>query len=238
VKLIPSPKVIAALMLVAGLCHAVPPEEPLKLETLTTTKGKTYKNLTVREVTPSGIKIFHEGGTATLPYEELPQDLRKVVGGFDPAKAKQHREEEERKLKEQEGQLDRELSKMKKEGEGKASPATTPSKEATPASPQDPGKPPADKGELTARIVGYKTGVKRVEFKAVTNCTAKLYVNNVVPDGHTETFDVTAKLPFTREVWVFNDYTSELQTPEGKKLDSEDSRQKTDTGRLTPTKLK
>jgi hypothetical protein len=72
----------------------------------------------------------------------------------------------------------------------------------------------------------------------VTNCTAKLYVNNVVPDGHTETFDVTAKLPFTREVWVFNDYTSELQTPEGKKLDSEDSRQKTDTGRLMPTKLK
>jgi hypothetical protein len=112
VKLIPSPKVIAALMLVAGLCHAVPPEEPLKLETLTTTKGKTYKNLIVREVTPSGIKIFHEGGTATLPYEELPQDLRKVVGGFDPAKAKQHREEEERKLKDQEGQLDRELSKM------------------------------------------------------------------------------------------------------------------------------
>ncbi|MCW1921745.1 hypothetical protein OKA05_04220 [Luteolibacter arcticus] len=226
-----------SLIIMGGLAHGQLPAEPLKLETLTTSKGKTYKNLTVREVTPSSIKIIHEGGTATLPYEELPVDLRKMVGGFDPEKAKKHRAEEDNKLTAQENQLERELSKIKKEE--KATPSTTPSpSKDAPASPEAPGKAPADKGELTARIVGYKTGIKRVEFKALTNCAAQLRVNNVVPDGHTETFDVTAKVPFTREVWVYNDYTSELHTPQGKQLDSEDSRQKTDTGRFTPTKLK
>jgi hypothetical protein len=68
-------------------------------------------------------------------------NLRKIVGGFDPAKAKQHREEEKKKLKEQEDHLDRGLSKMKKEEEGKASPSAVPSKDATPASPQNPGYP-------------------------------------------------------------------------------------------------
>jgi len=230
---------LATLALVAGLAHAQPAAEPLKLESLATAKGKTYKNVTVREVTPSGIKIVHEGGTATVPYEELPMDIRRKVGGFDPAKAKQHREEEDRKLKEHEGQIERDLSKMKKDEDGKASPTPAVTKDSTPASPQDPAKAPAvDKGELTARIVGYKTGVKRVEFKAMTNCPAQLRVNNVVPHGLSETFDVTAKVPLTREVWVYNDYTSELVTSDGRKLDSEDSRQKTDTGRLTPTKLK
>jgi hypothetical protein len=264
-----SPIVIATLLLVGSLAQAKPPAELIRLEVLTTTRGKTYKKLTVRDVTPSGIKILHEGGTATLHYEELPADLRERLGGFDPEKAQQYLEEEEKKLKEQQSQIERDLRKMEKEEkdkkpapdededltpppdeDGKPIPSTdedagekpapvpTPSEKATPASPQDPAKAPVDKGVLTARIIGYKTGVKRVEFRVMTNCDARLKVHNIPPYRHSQTIDISANTPFVREIWVYNDYKSELLALDGKKLDSEEKMQKTETGRLTPAKLR
>ena len=244
---IPSLGLISCLVVLISPLRGEAPAEPLKLETLTTTKGKVYRNLTVREVTPAGIKIFHEGGSATLPYELLPEDLRKLVGGFDPEKAAKFREEEDRKLTEQEQQLERDLQKVKK-----AEPAPAPSPTAPvsppppnsdggtgPAAPETGAKAPTtDKGELTARIVGYRSGVKRVEFKVHTNCAARLEVHNVVPDGRTEIYEVTAKTPFTREVWVFNDYSTDLYNLKNEKLDGEASRQKTKKGRLTTPTLR
>lgn len=249
-KKFPSLALFSCLFIMAAPLYGEDSEEPLKLETLTTTKGKVYRNLTVREVTPSGIKIFHEGGSATLPYELLPEDLRKMVGGFDPEKAAKFRADEDRKLTAQEQQLERELQKLKK---SEPAPAPAPAEPASPppASPEDGNgpaapatpetgakAPPKDKGELTARIVGYRTGAKRVEFKVHTNCAARLEVHNVVPDGRTEIFEVTAKTPFTREVWVFNDYSSDLYNLKDEKLDAEASRQKTKKGKLTTPTLR
>ena len=274
-KMAPSLKVIAALLLTGSLACAKAPEELIRLDSLTTTRGKTYRKATVRDITPSGIKIVHQGGTATLHYEELPADLRERVGGFDPEEARQYDEEQAKKLKEQQEQIERDLAKMKKdkekdekaaptsdEGEegdeekpsvdpdedvkptivpyedDKPAPKTTPSEKAAPASPEDPAAPAVDKGTLTARVIGYKTGVKRVEFSVITNCDAKLTVHNIPPYHHSKTFDITAKTPFVREIWVYNDYKSELLTPDGKKLDYENRTKKTETGRLTPAKLR
>ena len=272
-KLIPSPLAIATLLLASGLAHAKPPAELIKLEVMTTTRGKTYKKLTVRDVTPAGIKILHEGGTATLHYEELPSYLRERLGAFDPEKARQYLEEEEKRLKEQQGKIERDLAKMKKdekpapasdegeEGDVEKSspdpdedvkptivpyedekpapkPIPAPSGKATPASPEDPAEAPVGKGTLTARIIGYKTGVKRVEFRVVSNCDAKLKVHNIPPYHHSKTFDITANTPFIQEIWVYNEYSSELLALDGKKLDYEDRTKKTETGRLTPAKLR
>lgn len=273
-KLISSPIAIASLLLTSSLAQAKPPAELIKLEVMTTTRGKTYKKLTVRDVTPAGIKIVHEGGTATLHYEELPAYLRDRLGKFDPEEAQQYLDDEAKKLKEQQEQIERDLAKMKKdqekdetpsptsdkgkEGDGekpstedeevkptivpyeddKPAPKPAPSGKATPVLPEDPAVPAVDKGTLTARVIGYKTGVKRVEFSVITNCAAKLTVHNIPPYHHSKTFDVAANTPFVREIWVYNDYKSELLTPEGKKLDYENRTKKTETGRLTPAKLR
>ncbi|HEY1121837.1 MAG TPA: hypothetical protein VGE67_09560 [Haloferula sp.] len=276
--MIPSLKVIAALLLTCSMADAKAPSELIKLDSLTTTRGKTYRKLIVRDITPSGIKIVHNGGTATLHYEEIPADLRERLGGFDPEEARLYDEEQERKAKEQQEQIERDLRKMEedKKKDEKPAPATdenegdekvpptsdedeestpapdkededekpvpkpkpAPSGKAAPASPEEVPADKVDKGTLTARVIGYKTGVKRVEFSVITNCDAKLTVHNIPPYHHSKTFDVTANTPFVREIWVYNDYKSELLTPEGKKLDYENRTKKTETGRLTPAKLR
>lgn len=43
---------------------------------LTTTKGQVYKNYDVDRATPYGLSIFHDGGTVTVPYTELPEEIR------------------------------------------------------------------------------------------------------------------------------------------------------------------
>lgn len=44
-------------------------QKPTAFDSLVTTKGKEYVKVTVNEVTPAGIKIFHEAGAATIPFE-------------------------------------------------------------------------------------------------------------------------------------------------------------------------
>mgnify|MGYP001074257238 CR=1 FL=1 len=44
---------------------------------LTTKSGKVYKNYDVDRATPYGVAIFHDGGSATVPYADLPDELRK-----------------------------------------------------------------------------------------------------------------------------------------------------------------
>lgn len=69
-------------------------EKPTKFDSLVTTDGKSYSGVTVREVTPSGIRIMHESGTATIPFEKLPKEIQDQFGGFDPDKAAEHVKQE------------------------------------------------------------------------------------------------------------------------------------------------
>jgi hypothetical protein len=43
---------------------------------LITLEGKSYDNITIREVTPVGIQIRHTDGVKRIPYEELPKDMQ------------------------------------------------------------------------------------------------------------------------------------------------------------------
>lgn len=40
------------------------------------TAKETYQNVTIREVTPIGVQIRHDGGLKRIPYEELPPELQ------------------------------------------------------------------------------------------------------------------------------------------------------------------
>jgi hypothetical protein len=82
-------------------------EIPKEFESLITTRGKTYNKVKVRDITPAGIRIFHEAGAATIPYQELPEEIQKQLGDFDPEEAKRHQEQENIKARAQELALDR-----------------------------------------------------------------------------------------------------------------------------------
>lgn len=61
--------------------RAAKDEELAKLETRT---GQTYEKVVIREVTPVGMQIRHQGGFARIPFEELPAELQDRFQ-FDPA---------------------------------------------------------------------------------------------------------------------------------------------------------
>jgi hypothetical protein len=71
----------------------------VKFEILTTTDGTTYKSVTVREVTPAGIRVFYSAGVAAIPFEKLPKEIQEQLGGFDPKKATAYRAKQNQKQK-------------------------------------------------------------------------------------------------------------------------------------------
>ena len=94
---------------------------------------------------------------------------------------------------------------------------------------------------MSARIVGYRTGVKNVEFKVRTNCQAKLVVHEVVYNGYldtrTETIDIAPNTNFVREIWVYNNYSAELSNTKDERLDTESQYKKTNVVGLTHATL-
>ncbi len=50
---------------------------------LETRKGVAYENVTIREVTPIGLLIRHDGGLGRIPFEELPDAMQDEFQ-FDP----------------------------------------------------------------------------------------------------------------------------------------------------------
>lgn len=260
--------VLVTLLLAA---HAGGEEQPRKLETLTTSKGRTYEKVQIREITPAGIKIAHDSGTATISFQELPAALQQQLGGFDHKAAEAHRKEEDAKVRSQEAEIERGLREQQKAANPvKPAPAPAPAPGSSPApapaapaggaenpwemplqpeiTPEETSLPdPApeeeepvqpklpSKGVLSTRILGYRSGVKRVEFRARANCKGKLEVHRVIPDhhsiyGHTHTYDIEPNKEFAEEIWVYNNYSADLSTAEGKILDSEAHDKKTSLG--------
>ncbi len=57
-----------------------------KHELLTTSRGRTYKEVVIRGVDEVGVKIFHQAGTARIKFAELPEEFQKRFG-YDPSRA-------------------------------------------------------------------------------------------------------------------------------------------------------
>lgn len=81
------------LFLVWALSIASVWSEGLKFESITTTEGKVYKKVTISKVTPAEIRIIHESGAASIPFEKLPLEIQHRFN-YDPLDAYEYREKE------------------------------------------------------------------------------------------------------------------------------------------------
>ena len=71
---------------------AIASAENDKMTELKLKNGKIYTTVTITKKTADGVTIMHESGTACVPFEQLPDELVKTLGGFDAAAAKAERE--------------------------------------------------------------------------------------------------------------------------------------------------
>jgi len=67
-----------------------------KFDKLTTTDGKTYTDVTVKEVQPDGIRIFHSDGATKISFDRLPEDIRAQFN-FDANDAEKFQNEQAKK---------------------------------------------------------------------------------------------------------------------------------------------
>lgn len=80
---------ILALVFITSLATA---GEPLPDLTLPIAGGvRKLEKVELVKVEPDGIRVIHSAGMAKVPFESLPVELQKKYG-YDPAKAKVHRE--------------------------------------------------------------------------------------------------------------------------------------------------
>ncbi len=108
---------VTCILLVAEDAPVTKP--PKELESLVTNQGKEYAKVTIREVTPAGLRIFHESGATTIPFEDIPKELQEALGGFDEDAARQHREEENRRLRAQERVMAQEVAQARQNEQAK-----------------------------------------------------------------------------------------------------------------------
>ena len=74
------------LLLTVAICSLVAQTTPsTKLPKLTTVNGTTYTDITVTSVEAAGIRITHDSGLTTIPWAQVPADLRTALG-YDPQK--------------------------------------------------------------------------------------------------------------------------------------------------------
>lgn len=77
------------LCMLSVVLASVSRAEDGKIPQIKTASGKTYQDVRITKVTPSGISIIHESGVARIPLKDLPDDL-KTKFGYDPSKAEAH----------------------------------------------------------------------------------------------------------------------------------------------------
>ena len=96
-------------------------EDPLKLDHLKLKTGKEYDKVVVTQKRPDGISIMHEGGTARIKFEELPDDLANTLGGFDKEAATKARADADAQESAALAEIERGLEVMKKDAASKES---------------------------------------------------------------------------------------------------------------------
>ncbi|BCU79468.1 hypothetical protein llg_41830 [Luteolibacter sp. LG18] len=59
----------------------------VKVPQLTTLNHRTFHTVSILSKRPDGVSILHSEGAARIPYEQLPADLARQLGGFEEDKA-------------------------------------------------------------------------------------------------------------------------------------------------------
>ena len=135
-----------------------------KIESLKSTEGKEYKDVTIKEIHPQGILISHATGGVNLPFDRLPQKLQQRFN-FDrdeamkfADQAKQRQEAlRKRLMKLQAKQLPKQPMPIPKAG------ANEPDKLLL----LQPQKKPAQvNGRIAVRVIASKRNSKKIEITA------------------------------------------------------------------------
>src|SRR5712691_12579409 len=76
---------ICSIAVISSVSFALAEPSPTKIAKLTTLDGTTYVDVTVGEADVTGLHIMHSFGAATIPWAQVPPEIRVSVG-YDPQK--------------------------------------------------------------------------------------------------------------------------------------------------------
>ena len=174
-----------------------------KIESLKSTEGKEYKDVTIKEIHPQGILISHATGGVNLPFDRLPQKLQQRFN-FDrdeamkfADQAKQRQEAlRKRLMKLQAKQLPKQPMPIPKAG------ANEPDKLLL----LQPQKKPAQvNGRIAVRVIASKRNSKKIEITARAGTEQMRIVVSSNRGGTTR--NVEARQTEAFNLWVGSKYT-------------------------------
>ena len=174
-----------------------------KIESLKSTEGKEYKDVTIKEIHPQGILISHATGGVNLPFDRLPQKLQQRFN-FDRDEAMQfadqakERQEALRKrlMKLQAKQLPKQPMPIPKAG------ANEPDKLLL----LQPQKKPAQvNGRIAVRVIASKRNSKKIEITARAGTEQMRIVVSSKRGGGTR--NVAARQTAVYTMWVDSKYS-------------------------------
>ena len=174
-----------------------------KIESLKSTEGKEYKDVTIKEIHPQGILISHATGGVNLPFDRLPQKLQQRFN-FDrdeamkfADQAKQRQEAlRKRLMKLQAKQLPKQPMPIPKAG------ANEPDKLLL----LQPQKEPVQvNGRIAVKVIASKRNSKKIEITARAGTEQMRIVVSSNRGGTTR--NVEARQTEVFNLWVGSKYT-------------------------------
>lgn len=94
-------KLLSPLLFILSIAAPTVAADLLKLPELKTKSAKSFTNVTITQKLPDGIKIMHDSGMAKIEVEELPDELKAQLGGFDEAALNTFRESQKNEQQKQ-----------------------------------------------------------------------------------------------------------------------------------------
>ena len=174
-----------------------------KIESLKSTEGREYKDVTIKEIHPQGMRISHATGAANLPFDRLPQKLQQRFN-FDrdeamkfADQAKQRQEAlRKRLMKLQAKQLPKQPMPIPKAG------ANEPDKLLL----LQPQKEPVQvNGRIAVQVIASKRNSKKIEITARAGTEQMRIVVSSNRGGTTR--NVEARQTEVFNLWVGSKYT-------------------------------
>lgn len=170
-----------------------------KIESLKSTEGREYKDVTIKEIHPNGIRISHATGAIRLPFNRLPEKLQQRFN-FDPDEARQFADQ----AKQQQEALRNRLRKLKPK-----QPIPMPTLDINnlknlPLRPLQEEPAQVD-GRIAVRVIASKRNSKKIEITARAGTEQMRIAVSSNRGGGTRNVEARQTAVFT--MWVDSKYS-------------------------------
>ena len=176
-----------------------------KIESLKSTEGKEYKDVTIKEIHPDSMKIIHSTGVGNIPFEKLPKELQDRFR-FNPKDAATHR----KKGAAQQQLLNNRLNQIQAQQKPKAPPKAKahPVVKLQPI-PMPEKEPPQVDGRISARVIASNRNGDRVSKKIEIRARAGTEQMRIVVSSKRGggTRNVAARETAVYTMWVDSKYS-------------------------------